>query len=470
MSYVSMGLQDLLGTMDGRKNVSSSRHIPDNVEMEPRAVRMLPLDHQCLGIHMDGPRLLVAFTQPPTPAEVYEVEVLAGVKISVGLPSSHEAMQELRFRAERLHILQPGLTERLLDISIERLATDLHLSVGDVPKIRVGGTLQQLPDQPVLSKADINEVAAYLATPDRLAAWNPEHDVDCAAPYAGWRLRISLYYQMRSQAIAIRFIPRNVLSMDDLGVPPICAKIVMENHNGLVLVCGITGSGKSTTLAAMVDLLNSQRSSHILTIEDPVEYVHQNKMATVHQREIGVDTPDFATALKHALRQDPDIILVGEMRDTETMQMALDAAETGHLVLATVHSRDASNTIPRIVSSFPSDQQNHVRTQLADSLVGVVVQSLLPAANDPTAMRLVCEIMVPNAAIRSIIRENKMVQLYSAIQGGAKEGMQVFDRDLARAVLMGNVRQEVARSHARRLDEFESYLKDLRNNAQLLPK
>jgi twitching motility protein PilT len=274
-------------------------------------------------------------------------------------------------------------------------------------------------------------------------------------------MRISLYQQKYSPALAIRIIPRVIPELEDLGVPKIVLNMLMDHSQGMFLVCGVTGSGKSTTLAAGINNLNRDKDLHILTLEDPVEYVHEDRRATIHQREIGPDTNTFKTALRHALRQDPDVILVGEMRDYETMQMALEAAETGHLVLATVHSRDSGAVIKRLVASFPAHQQDQVRMQLADALIGVVIQKLIPASNSTTGRYLATEIMVADDAIRNNIRENKLHMIKNIIEGqSGTTGAHLMDQSLARLVYEGKVSRDIAiRESANPKDFEEAYSK-----------
>jgi twitching motility protein PilT len=435
------------------------RDVPDNIDLDMKAVRLLSDDvADVCPIQLVNGRLWVAWANQPSPAQVQTIsQMVGGIDIIVGVCASEAALHALRQRAESLRGQQSDLTEKLLDTAIKMQASDIHLSVGDQPKVRVGGRLRKMSGMLPISRADITEVSKFLIPAERLGSFDQEKDLDCAATYGGWRLRISLYYEMQSRALAIRIIPRDIMSVQELGLPESILGLTRHTH-GLVLVCGATGSGKSTTLAAMVDHINSNVDCHILTVEDPVEYIHTDRVATIHQREVGIDTTSFARALRHALRQDPDVILVGEMRDLETVRTALEAAETGHLVLATLHVRDAASAPTRIIGMFPENEQEHVRQQLAESLLGVVVQRLLPAANSPTTRHVVCEVLLANAAVRNLIRQNQLQQIPNLITTSRHEGMQGFDHDLARVVREGKVSREVALAACSNQEEFENTL------------
>jgi len=447
------------------------REVSDNTDLDVKAVQML--DERIPGVcpvRLINGKLLVAWAVPPTPAQVQQIRDLVGggVDVIVGLCSSELALQNLRQRAQHLRQQSSPLTEQLLDRAIAMQASDIHLSVGDPPKVRVGGKLRTMGGQAAISRADIDEMIRFLIPPERLENFEHRRDLDCAATYGGWRLRISLYYEMQSRALAIRIIPRDILSIQELGLPTGILSLTEHSH-GLVLVCGATGSGKTTTLAAMIEHVNANRDLHILTIEDPVEYIHTDRKATIHQREVGLDTDSFPLALRHALRQDPDVILVGEMRDLETVRTALEAAETGHLVLATLHVRDATSAPTRIIGMFPDNEQEQIRQQLAEALRGVVVQRLLPAAANPTARVVICEVMFANEAIRNLIRKNELQQIKNAISTGRREGMQLFDLDLARAVRDRLISREVAKEACTSPQEFEAALAALTPAAPASP-
>jgi twitching motility protein PilT len=319
---------------------------------------------------------------------------------------------------------------------VEANGSDLHLTVGAPPTIRVHGDLRHLPGYERLEPADTAMLARTAAGEDRWDQFTKTHEVDFAYSVEGVsRFRVNLYYQRGSFGVAFRAIPHVIKNLDELDVPRSVARFA-ELQRGLVLVTGPTGSGKTTTLAALLDQANRTRSAHIVTIEDPIEFLHTHKRGLVNQREVGSDTPSFASALRHALRQDPDIILVGELRDLETTATALTAAETGHLVLATLHTQSAAQTIDRIIDIFPTDSQGQVRAQLSTALQGVVTQALCPRA-DGTGRTIITEVMVATPAIRSLIRESKNHQIPSFIQSGAGEGMHSFDQHLAERFRQG---------------------------------
>ena len=342
---------------------------------------------------------------------------------------------------EDVHTLDPrsNLTHAraALDVMLVGLVTakgsDLHLTVGAPPTIRVDGSLRSLPEYESLSPADTATLIRSAVTEEQWAQFALLHELDFAYSIEGTsRFRVNLYTQRGSCAATFRAIPHHIKSLEDLGVPAAVARFA-KLPRGLVLVTGPTGSGKTTTLAALIDLANRTRSAHIVTIEDPIEFLHGHQRCLINQREVGADTTSFSTALKHALRQDPDIILVGELRDLETTSTALTAAETGHLVLATLHTQSAAQTIDRVIDIFPPHQQQQVRAQLSTALQGVVTQSLCPRA-DGNGRVVVTEIMFATPAIRNLIREGKNHQIPSFMQSGASSGMLSFDQHLAERV------------------------------------
>ena len=306
-------------------------------------------------------------------------------------------------------------------------ATDIHLSTGEQPVLRLSGRLMRL-DQTALSELDLEEVMLTLAPAEAQQALRKRGEADFSATAGDLRLRCNLFRQRGGLAVAIRLIPARIRSLGELALPEVLADL-SRRPSGLILVTGPTGSGKSTTLAAMIDQVNRERPVHIITLEDPIEYIHAPRRAVVHQREVGSDTVSFSRALRAALRQDPDVLLVGEMRDLETMRIALQAAETGHLVLATLHTIDAAQTIDRVVDAFPSEQQAQVRIQLAGTLQGIVAQRLFARAAGP-GLVAAAEVLVATTAVRNLIREGKAHQIPSVIQTGARLGM----RTLAAAV------------------------------------
>jgi twitching motility protein PilT len=321
----------------------------------------------------------------------------------------------------------------LIDEVTEKKASDLHLVAGAPPAIRINGELF-FTDKDKLTPDDVKRLSYEILSDQRKVKFEKDNELDFSYSYLNekrnlfCRFRVNLYVQRNSIALALRFIPNQILSFTDLGLPPII-KDIARKRRGLILVTGATGSGKSTTLAAIVDLINAERSCHIITLEDPIEYFHSHKKSLVSQREIGQDTASFAFALRETLRQDPDVILVGEMRDLETISIAITAAETGHLVLATLHTTDAVQTIDRIIDVFPPHQQQQVRTQISITLQAVISQQLVLKSDEQGRVPVV-EIMVVNSAIRNLIREGKTYQIYSVIETCRDQGMQTLDQAL----------------------------------------
>ena len=317
----------------------------------------------------------------------------------------------------------------MLEEMLARDASDLHLSAGERPKLRVDGEMADTSIDQVLSPKDTLSLAYSVLTETQKKRFEQEDELDFSFGIQNLaRFRGNVFKQRGCVSVAIRMIPFNVKSFEELKLPPICAKLA-ERPRGLVLVTGPTGSGKSTTLAAMVDKINRERRGHIITVEDPIEFIHRHQKCLVNQREVGTDTRSFASALKYALREDPDVILVGEMRDLETISSALTIAETGHLALATLHTNSAPEAINRIIDVFPTNQQSQVRAQLAFVLEGVITQALLPKASG-RGRCMAAEIMVATPAVRAVIRDDKVHQIYSLMQAGKKHGMQTMNDSL----------------------------------------
>ena len=344
----------------------------------------------------------------------------------------------------------------LLKVAVASRASDLHLKVGSYPMMRVNGLLVVASEAKRLERADTEAMAAALFSPEHLEKFRKNQEVDLAHSVTGLgRFRCNVYQQRGTVAMVLRVIPHNVKNIDELGLPPVL-KAIAQEERGLVLVTGTTGSGKSTTLAAMIDHINSTRSSHIITIEDPIEYLHRDYQSIVNQREVAVDTRSFSYALRSALRQDPDVILVGEMRDHETVETALLAAETGHLVFSTLHTLDATETITRIISVFPPHQQRQVRLQLASVLKAAVAQRLMPRADGLGRVPAV-EVMVSTAFIRDcIVDKDKTPMIHNAIASGTSQyGMQTFDQSIFALYQQGFVTLEEALRWASNVDEFK---------------
>ncbi len=337
----------------------------------------------------------------------------------------------------------PPELEGLLREMVRRGASDLHLTVGQPPRLRIDGSLAEGGGGVVLEAADTGRLARSLLTGAQRRRFEEGDELDFSFDVAQLaRFRGNCFRQRGRVAMSVRHIPREVAPLEKLGLPPILNHFA-ERPRGLVLVTGPTGSGKSTTLAAMVDRINRRRRGHILTVEDPVEFVHRPRLCIVNQREVGTDTRSFAAALKYALRQDPDVILIGEMRDPETIGAALTVAETGHLVLSTLHTNSAADSVNRIVDAFPSHRQAQVRGQLASVLEGVVTQILVPRGSAPGRVPA-AEVMVCTAAVRAVIRDDKVHQVRSLMQAGRKHGMQTLNDALARLYLDGEVTLEAA--------------------------
>jgi len=347
------------------------------------------------------------------------------------------------------------LIDTLMEV-IARGASDLHITTGSPPLLRIHGQLERM-DEPPLTTQQTRELVYSILTQDQRQRLENDLDIDFSYSLPGKaRFRVNAYFQRNSLGAAFRIIPIDIKPLEALGLPPALRQLT-EKPRGFVVVTGPTGSGKSTTLAAMIDRINETRTEHIMTIEDPIEFLHMHKRCLVNQREIGTDASSFSRALRAALRQDPDVILVGEMRDTETIGIALTAAETGHLVFATLHTQDAPKTIDRIIDVFPPHQQEQVRVQLATALMGVVAQQLLPT-RDGSGRVCACEVLIPTPGVRNLIREAKTHQIYSAMQTGSQYGMQTMDAALAELVRRGFISADLAAHRSSTPEEFKRLL------------
>jgi twitching motility protein PilT len=334
----------------------------------------------------------------------------------------------------------------LLEAVWQAGGTDLLLTVGMPPQMRVHGSLEPVPGHPPLGSHQTEELLAELLTEAQAASLDLKHEYDFSVSWHDLaRIRGNAFSQRGFTAVALRIVPRRIPTMTELGVPHIVRSFATM-HQGLVLVTGPTGSGKSTTLAAIIDQINTDRPCHIITIEDPIEYVHDHKRALVSQREVGLDTVSFPDALRSSLREDPDVLLVGEMRDLESIRFALSIAETGHLVFASLHTNDTSQALARIVDVFPADQQAQIRTQLAAALTGIVYQRLLPRIGG--GLVAAHEVLVANTAVRNLIKEGKTHQLRNALVTGQREGMVTFEQSLTSLIAFGAITYDdaVARS------------------------
>jgi twitching motility protein PilT len=348
-------------------------------------------------------------------------------------------------------MIQTGLNDYLFD-AIRMGASDLHITVGLPPMVRVNGQVEPL-DYPPLTQNVTRELIYDILSNDQRQRFENDWELDFSynLPRTA-RFRVNVYFQKGSLGAAFRTIPHEMKSLGELGLPK-AVESLTEKPRGLVLVTGPTGSGKSTTLAAMIDRINETRNEHIMSVEDPIEFLHSHKKCIVNQREVNQDTRSFAQALKHVLRQDPDVILVGEMRDLETISLAVTAAETGHLVFGTLHTQDAPQTVDRIIDVFPPHQQHQIRAQLANALQGIITQTLVPR-RDGNGRVVACEVLVPTPGVRNLIREAKNHQIYSAMQTGGKFGMQTMDAALVELVRRGKISQQEAEKRSSNPEEL----------------
>ena len=353
--------------------------------------------------------------------------------------------------------MPPPTLHQLLKVMLDKGASDLHVTTGTPPQLRIDDDLVPLRTE-ALTPVDTKQLCYSILTDAQKLRFEEDQELDLSFGVKNLaRFRANIFMQRGAVAGAFRLVPFNLIPLEDLGVPPVVAELC-ERPRGLVLVCGPTGSGKSTTLASMIDRINTRHRSHIITIEDPIEYLHPHKSCLVNQREIGADTQSFKRALKYILRQDPDVVLVGEMRDLETIEAALTIAETGHLCFATLHTNNAVQSINRIVDVFPSHQQTQVRQILSFVLEGVLCQALLPKASGSGRV-LAAEVMVPNPAIRNLIREDKLHQVYSQMQiGQSKYGMQTFNQALVDLYMRKLITMEEALSRSSDVDELKTLI------------
>jgi twitching motility protein PilT len=346
-----------------------------------------------------------------------------------------------------------GVLGRMVELN----ASDVHLTAGFPPAMRDKGRITPMEGFPVLTSQATRDIVYAILNDDQRKRFEIHKQLDFAYAIPGVaRFRVNCFFQRGSVSAAFRLVPQEIPPLDSLKVPQVLRELTGKPR-GFVLVTGPTGSGKSTTLAAMIDVINREKNDHILTIEDPIEFLHQHKSSIVNQREIGADAEDFALGLRGALREDPDVILVGEMRDKETIATALTAAETGHLVFATLHTQSTAQTVDRIIDVFPAEQQAQVRTQLSIALQGIVTQQLLPTA-DGRGRVVACEVLIPTPAIRNLIREGKTHQIYAAVQTSGAVGMQTMDADLVRLARSGQITRAVAEQRASVPEELKRLL------------
>ncbi len=414
---------------------------PMGMPMPPQAP---PMPQQAPQIPQQAPQMPPGLAQPaPAPAHPVAAPPAA--------PAT-ESLDDESARAARRNA-DPDLLQCLQDVLLQG-ASDLHVSVGTPPLLRVDGTLRPAPGQGYWDRERTRNALFSILNPKQRATFDEKLELDFAFTLsANARFRVNFYQQRGAIGGAFRLIPTEIKQLDQLGVPAQIGEFA-KLPRGLVLVTGPTGSGKSTTLAALIDLVNQTRADHIVTVEDPIEFIHTNKKSLVNQREVGADTHSFANALKHVLRQDPDVILIGELRDLETISVALTAAETGHLVFATLHTQSAGSTIDRIIDVFPPHQQDQVRTQLASTLQGVVCQTLVKRTGG-AGRAVATEIMVTTPAIANLVREGKTYQVRSALQSGGSHGMHTMDQHLAELVNSGVTSYGAALEKAQDLEDFK---------------
>jgi twitching motility protein PilT len=347
--------------------------------------------------------------------------------------------------------------DRLLELMPEHDASDLHLTADSPPIVRVRGHVERVKGFELLTSDDTRELIYRILSTEQQKQLEIKRQLDFSYRVPGLaRFRVNVYFQRGSLGAAFRLVPEEIKSLDELGLPADLRDLAFKPR-GLVLVTGPTGSGKSTTLATLIDEANRGRAVHILTIEDPIEFVHHHKRSIVNQREIGQDAPGFAEALRAALRQDPDVILLGEMRDLETISTALTAAETGHLVLATLHTQSAPSTIDRVIDVFPAEQQGQVRMQLSLSLQGIITQALIPTADDRARVPAL-EVLLPDDAVRNLIRQGKIEQVYSVMQTNTTRGMQTMEQSLADLVFRRVITRDAALAWTSRREQFDALL------------
>ncbi|MFC1564282.1 type IV pilus twitching motility protein PilT [candidate division KSB1 bacterium] len=345
--------------------------------------------------------------------------------------------------------------DKLLKYAVDMDASDLHLASGFPPILRIDGELKKI-DLPVLEDAKLVKMFKSILTPEQEVKLSEKSEVDFAYEITGLsRFRANIYLQMQGVSAAFRVIPNTIRTLGDIGAPEGVYKMA-RLPKGLILVTGPTGSGKSTTLAAMINLINKENKKHILTIEDPIEYVHQGINCLINQRQVGIHSPSFASALRSALREDPDVILVGEMRDLETISLAVTAAETGHLVLGTLHTSSAPETVDRVIDVFPGDQQNQIRAMFSSTLQGVISQKLV-VSKGKKGRTAVMEVLVASNAIRNLIRERKVHQMNTVIQTGADQGMQTMDQGLMNLLNENKIDKDTAITHAVEKKPFEEW-------------
>lgn len=433
--------------------VSATGFVLSEEDISPEALNMLPEGFGAYGVATAGDVLKVVMVNYPSPKEYKELERLTGMLITVEIVDQ-ETFEKVSEIAGKI-INKPIELTKMLNDAITLKASDLHISVGSAPIVRVGGKLSTLENYRTLSSNDMVEAAKWIMGSE---FDNFTGDLDKGFTFGNSRWRASIWRQRGSIAITLRLVPVEIPRLEDLGLPASVVNLSKVTQ-GLILFCGPTGSGKSTSMAALVDRVNRTSRKHIITIEDPIEYVHPSHQSVVHQREVGSDTKDFFTGLRSALRQDPDVILVGELRDSETMKTALNAAETGHLVLATVHASSAAGAVSRIVNSFSAEEQPQIRVQLATTLQASIVQLLLPDMRKENKRVLATEVLIGNNAVRSMIRDNRLHEIITVLDSQSQFGMSSMEKSLAVLAANKMVDYELAKTLASDIGNFEEHFK-----------
>jgi twitching motility protein PilT len=456
-----VGSKDLTAALAEQMGVRFIDFLETPIHQDAPETLSAELARQYVAVPVDfeGQKLVVAFAEPPSDTALTAVGHATSFEVIPAVADRNELMRAIAMiygavdgdtpefgtnvvvgeeqLDDELHI------NDLLDLVIQWGGSDLHLASGSPPVIRVNGDLRPVTELPIFNGSQIRQMVFSILTQKQREKFENELELDTSYALPGrGRFRVNVFVQRDSVGCVMRAIPYDIVDFERLGIAP-AVQGWAHLPRGLVLVTGPTGSGKSTTLASLIDIVNRERAVHIMTVEDPIEFLHQHKRSLINQREVGEDTHSFAAALKHVLRQDPDVILVGEMRDLETISTALTAAETGHLVFATLHTQDAPQSIDRVIDVFPAHQQQQVRVQLASALQGICTQQLLPTV-DGQGRAVACEVMVATPAIRNLIREGKTHQIYSMLQAGGRYGMVTMDMSLAQLVRARSISVETA--------------------------
>jgi twitching motility protein PilT len=453
-----VGSKDLTAALAGQMGLRFIDFLETPIHQDAPETLSAELARQYVAVPVDfeGHKLVVAFAEPPSDEALTAVGHGTSFEVIPAVADRGELMRAIAMiyghgevaeyspnvlvgedLEDELHI------NDLLDLVIQWGGSDLHLASGSPPVIRVHGDLRPVAELPIFNGSQIRQMVFSILTQKQREKFEDELELDTSYALPGrGRFRVNVFLQRDSVGCVMRAIPYDIVDFGKLGIAP-AVESWAHMPRGLVLVTGPTGSGKSTTLASLIDIVNRERSVHIMTVEDPIEFLHTHKRSLINQREVGEDTHSFANALKHVLRQDPDVILVGEMRDLETISTALTAAETGHLVFATLHTQDAPQSIDRVIDVFPAHQQQQVRVQLASALQGICTQQLLPTV-DGQGRAVATEVMVATPAIRNLIREGKTHQIYSMLQAGGRYGMVTMDMSLAQLVKAHRISLDVA--------------------------